>query len=75
VGHCVHGETCFVLESGKKLKPSQHQLKDQTMSTIAIASQDRALNIQKSWGTRRAAGYLRNRGVPLAEALLILARK
>lgn len=45
------------------------------MSMIAIASQDRALNIQKTLGTRKAAGYLRNRGVPLEEALLILAIK
>lgn len=45
------------------------------MSTIAIASQDRAVNIQKTLGTRRAAGYLRNRGVTLEEALQILVKK
>ena len=32
----------------------------------------RALNIQKSLGTRVAAGYLRNRNYTLEEALVIL---
>ncbi len=33
-----------------------------------------AVRIQRSLGTRAAAGYLRNRGVPLAFALRLLAR-
>ena len=34
-----------------------------------------AVRIQRSLGTRAAAGYLRNRGVPLAFALRLLARR
>ena len=34
-----------------------------------------SLNIQKTLGTRRAAGFLRNRGVSLHFALLYLARR
>ena len=38
----------------------------------AITVFKRALNIQKTLGTRPAAGYLRNRGVPIEAALLNL---
>jgi hypothetical protein len=34
----------------------------------------RALSIKKTLGTRRAAGFLRNRGVPLELAVRILAK-
>ena len=39
---------------------------------MAQATQFRALEIQRSLGTRRAAGYLRNRGVTVAQALRLL---
>ena len=32
----------------------------------------RALDIKRSLGVRRAAGYLRKRGVPLSAALFVL---
>ena len=35
----------------------------------------RALNIQRSLGTRVAAGYLRNQGVSLTVALWVLAHR
>ena len=34
-----------------------------------------AVRIQRSLGTRAASGYLRNRGVPLAFALRLLAHR
>ncbi len=34
-----------------------------------------AVRIQRSLGTRAAAGYLRNRGVPLTFALRLLSRR
>jgi len=43
------------------------------MSMQAKASPFRAIGIQNTLGTRRAAGYLRNRHVSLEEALAILA--
>ena len=42
------------------------------MSMNALQHAMRAINIMKSLGTRRAAGFLRNRGVTLDEALHIL---
>lgn len=42
------------------------------MSRFTLSLVPRALSIQKSLGTRRAAGYLRNRDVPLEEALIAL---
>lgn len=39
---------------------------------MAQATQFRALEIQRSLGTRRAAGYLRNRGVTIEAALRLL---
>lgn len=39
------------------------------------ALRTRAKNIQRSLGTRVAAGYLRNRGVGLHAAVHILARR
>ena len=35
----------------------------------------RALDIKRTLGVRTAAGYLRNRGVSLEQALAILTRK
>ena len=34
----------------------------------------KALGIKKTLGTRRAAGFLRNRGISCEEAVLVLAR-
>lgn len=42
------------------------------MSTQARRYAHRALSLKNSLGTRVAAGYLRNRGVSLDEALFIL---
>lgn len=42
------------------------------MSRNTLFFAPRALQIKKSLGTRCAAGYLRNRDVPLDEALLAL---
>lgn len=42
------------------------------MSRAARQFARRATAIQKSLGTRRAAGFLRNRNVSLEEALFIL---
>lgn len=43
-----------------------------TMSTQARKSANRALIIKRTLGVRKAAGYLRNKGVSLEEALYIL---
>lgn len=43
------------------------------MSQAARKSANRALIIKRTLGTRRAAGFLRNRGVSLRDALYILA--
>lgn len=45
------------------------------MSMKAIQLSSQALSIKKTLGTRRAAGFLRNRGVSCEEAILILARR
>lgn len=42
------------------------------MSRAARQFARRAVAIQKSLGTRRAAGFLRNRNISLEEALFIL---
>lgn len=42
------------------------------MTWTALCLAPRAINIQCTLGTRRAAGYLRNRGVTLDDALAIL---
>lgn len=42
------------------------------MSVAALIHGNRAVLINNSLGTRCAAGFLRNRNVSLAEALLIL---
>lgn len=42
------------------------------MTWTALCLAPRAINIQRTLGTRRAAGYLRNRGVTLDDALAIL---
>lgn len=47
--------------------------KEHTMSQLAILHTQKALSIQKTLGTRRAAGFLRNKGVPVEEAVRILA--
>ena len=39
---------------------------------MAIAFRFRALDIRRTLGVRTAAGYLRNRGVSLADALSLL---
>ena len=44
------------------------------MSTIALVHKQKALSIKKTLGLRRAAGFLRNKGVPVEEAVLILVR-
>jgi len=44
------------------------------MSFTTFAFINRALLIKNSLGTRKAAGFLRNRGVSLEDALLILTR-
>ena len=40
---------------------------------MALAFHFRALDIRRTLGVRTAAGYLRNRGVSLEAALLLLA--
>lgn len=42
------------------------------MSTRAVELQSRARFLRRTIGTRSAAGFLRNRGVSLGEALHIL---
>ena len=42
------------------------------MSYLALRLSLRSLNIKQTIGTRAAAGYLRNRGVPIEDALFIL---
>lgn len=43
-----------------------------TISLLAFALRHRALTINRTLGTRVAAGFLRNRDVPLREALFLL---
>lgn len=43
------------------------------MSQIAILHANQALSIQRTLGIRRAAGFLRNKGVPVEDAVRILA--
>jgi len=44
------------------------------MSQIALLHAQKALSIKKTLGLRRAAGFLRNKGVPVEEAVTILLR-
>lgn len=41
---------------------------------MTTAQQLRALDIKRTLGIKRAAGYLRNQGVPLRFAVRLLAR-
>jgi hypothetical protein len=45
------------------------------MSTLALLHYAKAKSLQRTWGTRRAAGFLRNKGVAVEEAVAILARR
>lgn len=45
-----------------------------SITDYVIFIERRALQIKNSLGTRAAAGFLRNRGVPLSFALRLLAR-
>lgn len=45
------------------------------MSTNALIHARRALILKRTLGTRVAAGFLRNRGVALEEAVRILATR
>lgn len=49
--------------------------KEPIMSQIAIFHASKALSIQRTLGIRRAAGFLRNRGVPVEDAVRILATR
>lgn len=42
------------------------------MSKFALQFSKRAINVKKSLGVRTAAGYLRNKGVSLQDALFLL---
>lgn len=44
------------------------------MSQLAISHANRARILKRTLGIRAAAGFLRNRGVCVEEAVLILAR-
>lgn len=44
------------------------------MSQLAIEHKQKALSLKKTLGLRRAAGFLRNKGVPVEEAVTILLR-
>jgi hypothetical protein len=50
-------------------------IESQAMSQIAILHAQKALSIQKTLGIRRAAGFLRNKGVPVEDAVRILATR
>jgi len=45
------------------------------ITSKTVAQLKRATNIQKSLGTRAAAGYMRNQGLPIQLAINHLARK